>query len=1601
MRVSTLLSAAVLGATLSSAKMQKHVVRSSHADTAVAHANEPRTLTLICDIVGLILGEGLCGTNALAGKKCTSSFVCDKTGNDGYKTTSTSTTTSSSPSATPNPNWPSSDFVCDGTGNDGWSYDPEGNTLPWDIPYSNGNWLWFGSSCGGWLPEESWNVPSADYELPADCADTVDLYDNATWWVPRCDWILPAGWWPAPFWITLDPTCTNDWGYGQTSTTQVTSTAKSTTTSKTSTKTTTSASPTPTSNNWPSQDWVCDYTGNDGSVYDYQGNTLPWDIPYSNGNWLWFGETCGGWLPEESWNVPSADYQLPSDAENTVDLYDNAECGGKGNDGWKYDWQGNSCPSTYPSGFLWFGTQYGWLPPLGWGVPSTTWSPYSGFQSDCGKATWWAPSRTWQYPSTFVIPSFWVSLGWTSYLWPVTGWNGAGTGKDGWSFDYNGNSCPSTYPSGFLYFGSNYGWLQPYGWTIPSATWVPTSVFQTACNKATWWYAPRTWQYPTSFQIPSFWVGLGFSSYLWPLSSFVASGSGLDGWKYDAVGNTCPSSYPSNWLYFGAAKQWHPPSGWTMPSNTWSPPAAWNPSQCTCSTISQHGITSLTVDIPASSSSSKDPSPPPPSRWRTKEFCFYYAVFLLVVPRMAWVVIQLSSESHPNYPRFAHRLRKGWLFGWKVDVSDHQWSLFRGHLPLLFLLSSVYILLSRVTLPSSPTAAQKTRFILAFTLPLIILLHGTSAPKMMVILAANYSIAKLAKTKGSVGRWVPLLGWAFNLVVLFANELAEGYQWSSLSSSLAFLDRESLKGILPRWHINWNITMLRLISFNMDYYWAVNASPSSPDPSSIPNPTFTERSRASTSHLLSEYSFTSYILYTLYPPLYLAGPIITFNSFISQLHNPPSIPRSTLFRYTIRFLVCLLTMEFVGHTMYVVAIKDESRAGAWKGDSPWELSMIGFWNLIVVWLKLLIPWRFFRLWALLDGIEPPENMVRCMANNYSTSGFWRSWHRSYNLWVVRYLYVPIGGASNGILATLVVFTFVALWHDLSLKLLTWGWVISLFVIPEMLGRKFVPYKAYGGQWWYRHLAAAGGVANILMMMTANLIGFAIGTEGMAYMWGAMVGTWAGIKFMIVAVGCLFVAVQVMFEYRMKISLLAGLTLLASATSALPSGEKRDLPEFLCYNALTLMGSKGKAFCSSFAHITNPTSTVTPASATTTSKISTTTTLTASSTAITQTAPPFVLTVPATTTAVAYSTVTPAPVTYQPNTATFTETSTIVGEPNTLTFFDTLTTGTQTETISVPTDATTITTSLTASFKTVYATPSAMAKVKRSASLGKLADELEVVIPAQIQLFASSIISAACSSYVTPTSYTTLTQTTTQTVEAPTPTITVTDFASTTLTEYETSTPVISLTNTIEVEATTQATTTFPSATVVVALPPLPTAFTGYFGVYADAAKTNLLGYADTTSYINGGMLITTDLSDALKVSGNVGSGQNLQVADGGTHMGYSLIGAANGPADLESYGWALVAGVAATSGGSAAVPRAGSGSAKGYSTNVWTIGTDGSLTIVWTNSPGYSPATTVASSVYGPQQNGLEGTYDLAAHLRNVPGTRAIYYAIVPEITYY
>jgi len=176
---------------------------------------------------------------------------------------------------------------------------------------------------------------------------------------------------------------------------------------------------------------------------------------------------------------------------------------------------------------------------------------------------------------------------------------------------------------------------------------------------------------------------------------------------------------------------------------------------------------------------------------------------------------------------------------------------------------------------------------------------------------------------------------------------------------------------------------------------------------------------------------------------------------------------------------------------------------------------------------------------LLDGVDPPENVVRCMSDNYSALAFWRAWHRSFNLWILRYIYIPLGGgvAKGGsrvraIANFLAVFTYVALWHDINLRLLMWGWLITLFVLPEILATIAFPAKKWQDRPnAYRVICGIGAVGNILMMMAANLVGFAVGLDGLKGLVQGIIGTWQGLGFLLAACLTLFVGVQVMFEVR--------------------------------------------------------------------------------------------------------------------------------------------------------------------------------------------------------------------------------------------------------------------------------------------------------------------------------------------------------------------------------------------------------------------------------------------------------------------------------------
>lgn len=149
-----------------------------------------------------------------------------------------------------------------------------------------------------------------------------------------------------------------------------------------------------------------------------------------------------------------------------------------------------------------------------------------------------------------------------------------------------------------------------------------------------------------------------------------------------------------------------------------------------------------------------------------------------------------------------------------------------------------------------------------------------------------------------------------------------------------------------------------------------------------------ETVRADTSLERGDYSPLHYIWFCLYAPLYLAGPTATYNGAVSCLRSPQrAMAWRDIARYAVRWLGLLAGMELL-----------LSRVYAWTFRSVWldadlsvyQLGHLCHWSLFLLWLKFACIWRFTRCWALADGVDVRENMLRCVNNNYTLTGFWKA-----------------------------------------------------------------------------------------------------------------------------------------------------------------------------------------------------------------------------------------------------------------------------------------------------------------------------------------------------------------------------------------------------------------------------------------------------------------------------------------------------------------------------------------------------------------------------------------------------------------------------------
>ncbi|KAJ8434417.1 hypothetical protein Cgig2_002619 [Carnegiea gigantea] len=439
-------------------------------------------------------------------------------------------------------------------------------------------------------------------------------------------------------------------------------------------------------------------------------------------------------------------------------------------------------------------------------------------------------------------------------------------------------------------------------------------------------------------------------------------------------------------------------------------------------------------------------------------------------------------------------LRPGWLANRLNDVSDAQWRNFRGNLPILTAVFGAFTLVATTLRKIYHLKASGMSIVwLLISLIYLVYLHGACILFIVSIASVNFLLVKTFATT----KYFSFVLWTFNLFFLICNRVYEGYSFSNFGQHLAYLD--SLRGTF-RWHLNGSsfpcciyflAVTLRMISFGYDYHWAQQGFRFDQE-KHVQRCSVCKAGRTCYLFLQersldgNKYSYSIYLCYLVYAPLYIAGPIISFNAFASQIDVPQNIYSiKGVSLYGLRWIFSLSIIELMTHLFYYNAF---ALSGLWKQLSAVDIFIIGYGVLNFMWLKFLLIWRYFRFWSLLNGIEAPENMPKCINNCHNLESFWKSWHASYNKWLVRYIYIPLGGARTKLLNVWVIFTFVALWHDLEWKLLSWAWLTCIFFVPEILLKSVantLQVESAIGKFFFHEMSAISGAVTITCLMAPS------------------------------------------------------------------------------------------------------------------------------------------------------------------------------------------------------------------------------------------------------------------------------------------------------------------------------------------------------------------------------------------------------------------------------------------------------------------------------------------------------------------------------------
>ena len=196
----------------------------------------------------------------------------------------------------------------------------------------------------------------------------------------------------------------------------------------------------------------------------------------------------------------------------------------------------------------------------------------------------------------------------------------------------------------------------------------------------------------------------------------------------------------------------------------------------------------------------------------------------------------------------------------------------------------------------------------------------------------------------------------------------------------------------------------------------------------------------------------SYLLYMLFFPHLIAGPIVRFKEISSQfvLENRQLRPQNVSSGVQL-FVLGFAKKILIGDQCAAIADRvfnqhiTLSSANAWLGILAYTMQIyfdFSGYSDMASGLARIFGFRF------------PRNFRRPYSAQ-SITEFWQRWHISLSRWFRDYVYIPLGGNRRGQRRTLfnlwVIFVLCGLWHGANYTFLVWGVGHGIWMVVERMG----------------------------------------------------------------------------------------------------------------------------------------------------------------------------------------------------------------------------------------------------------------------------------------------------------------------------------------------------------------------------------------------------------------------------------------------------------------------------------------------------------------------------------------------------------------------